>query len=124
MVVKAYARFCRTTFAQTAYRCDLPAVGYRVARDNSALLSPSFDEPLIALQTVSTAHRGWDGFVLDLAEFAEEWGGIPLLNQTQSLRAEYVAQTYSDRQQFFRKIRRQLDPNNRFLNPYLARYFK
>ena len=28
VVVKAYAKFCRETFAHTAYRCDLPAVGY------------------------------------------------------------------------------------------------
>lgn len=124
LVLKAYARFCRTTFAETAYRCDLPAVGYRVARDNTALLSPSFDEPLIALQTVSTVHRGWEDFALDLAEFAEDWGGIPLLNQTQSLRSEYVEQMYVGRHPFFCKIRRQLDPHNRLLNPYLARYFK
>ena len=123
VVVKAYAKFCRETFAHTAYRCDLPAVGYRVARDNFALLSPSFDEPLIALQTTSTQKRGWEGFVLDLSEFAENWGGIPLFNQTLSPRDAYVSQTYGGRMDFFRKIRRQLDPDNRLLNPYLARYF-
>ena len=124
VVVKAYARFCRETFAQTAYRCDLPAVGYRVARDNSALLSPSFDEPLIALQTVSTQRRGWDSFVMDLSEFAENWGGTPLFNQSLAARDAYVSQTYGGRMEFFKKLRRQLDPENRFLNPYLARYFK
>ena len=124
VIVKAYARFCRETFATTAYRCDMPAVGYRVARDNSALLSPSFDEPLIVLQTVSTQRRGWDGFVMDLSEFAECWGGTPLFNQSLATRAEYVSQTYNGRIEFFRKIRRQLDPENRLLNPFLARYFK
>jgi L-gulonolactone oxidase len=124
LVVQAYARFCRETFAQTAYRCDLPAVGYRVARDNSALLSPSFDEPLIALQTVSTQKRGWDSFALDLSEFAENWGGTPIFNQTVSTRDTYVPQTYSGRMEFFRKIRRRMDPEDRLLNPYLARYFK
>jgi L-gulonolactone oxidase len=124
LVVKAYARFCRETFAKTAYRCDLPAVGYRVARDNSALLSPSFDEPLIALQSVSTQGRGWDSFVMDLSEFAENWGGTPIFNQTSATRDAYVEQTYAGRMEFFRKIRRQLDPEDRLLNPYLARYFK
>jgi len=124
VVVKAYARFCRETFARSAYRCDMPAVGYRVARDNSALLSPSFDEPLIALQTTSTQRRGWDDFVLDLSEFAENWGGTPIFNQTVAARPAYVSQTYSGRMEFFRKIRRQLDPDGRFLNPFLARYFK
>lgn len=124
VVVKAYAKFCRETFAQMAYRCDLPAVGYRVARDNTALLSPSFDEPLIALQTVSTQKRGWDSFVMELSEFAENWGGTPLFNQSLATRDAYVSQTYSGRMEFFKKLRRQLDPDNRFLNPYLARYFK
>jgi len=124
VVVKAYAKFCRETFAHTAYRCDLPAVGYRVARDNSALLSPSFDEPLIALQTLSTQKRGWDGFALDLSEFAENWGGTPLFNQTLAPRDAYVSQSYAGRMEFFRKIRRRLDPGGRLLNPYLARHFK
>lgn len=123
VVVKAYAKFCRETFAHTAYRCDLPAVGYRVARDSSALLSPSFDEPLIALQTTSTQRRGWEGFALDLSEFAENWSGTPLFNQTLSPRDAYVSQAYGGRMEFFKKIRRQLDPDNRLLNPYLARYF-
>lgn len=123
IVVKAYARFCREQFARTAYRCDMPAVGYRVAMDNSALLSPSFDEPLIALQTLSTQRRGWDDFVLDLSDFAESWGGTPIFNQTLATRSDYVSQTYHGRMEFFRKIRRQLDPHNRLLNPYLARYF-
>ena len=124
VVVKAYAKFCRETFARTAYRCDMPAVGYRVAQDNSALLSPSFDEPLIALQTISTQKRGWEDFILDLSEFAENWGGMPLFNQTPSTRDAYVSQTYSGRMEFFKKIRRQLDPDDRLLNPYLARHFK
>ncbi len=124
VVVKAYARFCRESFARTAYRCDLPAAGYRVAQDNSALLSPSFDEPLIALQTLSTQKKGWDDFVLDLSDFAENWGGIPLFNQTVASRPAYIAQTYGGRMEFFKKIRQQLDPDGRLLNPYLARFFK
>ena len=124
LVVKAYANFCQETFLRTTYRCDMPAVGHRIARDCSALLSPSFDEPLIALQSVSTQRRGWDGFVLDLSEFAENWGGIPLFNQTLATRADYVSQTYAGRMELFRKIRRQLDPRKRLLNPFLARHFE
>jgi FAD/FMN-containing dehydrogenase len=124
VAVKAYAKFCRESFARTGYRCDLPATGYRISQDTSALLSPSFDEPLIALQTLSTQTRGWDDFVLDLSEFAENWGGTPLFNQTVATQVPYVSQTYGGRMEFFRKIRRQLDPEGRLLNPYLARYFK
>lgn len=122
LVAKAYARFCRETFAQSAYRCDLPAVGFRVAKSHASLLAPSFDEPVIALQTVSTQRRGWEDFVLDLADFAENWGGTPLLSQTLATRADHVSQTYGGRINFFRKIRSQMDPGQRLLNPFLSRY--
>ena len=124
VVVQAYARFCREIFARTGYRCELPALGYRLAHDNTALLSPSFDEPMIALQTLSTQERGWADFSLDLSEFAENWGGIPTFNHSQSIRDSYVGQAYSGRIDFFRKMRRRLDPDGRLLNPYLSRYFK
>jgi FAD/FMN-containing dehydrogenase len=124
LVAKAYARFCRERFARTGYRCDLPAVGHRIAQDNSALLSPSFDEPLVALQTVSTQANGWDDFAADLSDFAENWGGVPLFNQTVAPRPQYVAQSYGGRMEFFKKIRRQLDPDGRLLNPFLARYYE
>ncbi len=101
----------------------MPAVGFRVSKDPSALLSPSFDEPVFALQTTSTQQRGWDDFVIDLAQFAENWGGTPLFSQSRAFRAEHAAQSYSTRLDFFRKIRRQLDPENRLLNPFLAQSF-
>lgn len=123
VVVKAYREFCRDTFAESGYRTDLPAMGFRVARDNSALLSPSFDEPVVALQTTSTLHKGWENFVIDLAQFAENWGGTPLFSHSRSMTAEYGRQMYGNRLEFFRKMRRQLDPQGRLLNPYLAQSF-
>ena len=123
LVVKAYATFCREMLERTGYRCDLPAVGFRVAQDPTALLSPSFDEPVVALQTTSTQQKGWDDFVIDLTAFAENWGGTPLFHQTRAFRAEYAARAYGSRLEFFRKIRRQLDPEKRLLNPYLAQCF-
>lgn len=123
VVIKAYREFCRDTLERSGYRCDMPAVGYRVSRDQSALLSPSFDEPVIALQTVSTQEKGWEDFVIDLAQFAENWGGTPIFSQSRTIRAEYARQTYSNRLEFFRKIRRQLDPQGRLLNPFLSQYF-
>ncbi len=123
VVIKAYQEFCRSTLASNGFRTDLPAVGYRLARDTSALLSPSFDEPLISLQTASTIARGWDDFVIDLAQFAENWGGVPLFSVSRSVRSEYARQLYGNRLEFFRKMRRQLDPHGRLLNPFLAQYF-
>lgn len=123
MVARAYRDFCVSTYANTRYRCDMPAVGYRLCRDTTSVLSPSFDEPMIALTTASTQQRGWDDFVFDLAEFAEKWSGLPLVSQSRALRAEHVIQTYSQRLDYFRRLRRQLDPDNRFLSPFLAQFF-
>ncbi len=123
LVLQAYRDFCEDVLERSGYRCDMPAVGFRIARDASSLLSPSFDEPVIALQTVSTQRQGWEDFVIDLAEFAEKWAGIPLFNESRALRAEHAGQVYTTRLEFFRKIRRRLDPENRLLNPFLAQSF-
>jgi FAD/FMN-containing dehydrogenase len=124
MVAKAYREFCESTFTESGYRCDLPATGFRLCRDQTSVLSPSFDEPMIALTTASTQAGGWENFVIDLAEFAEHWSGIPLVNQSRALRAEHVFQSYSQRLDFFRRLRRQLDPHNRLLSPFLAQFFQ
>ncbi len=124
LVIKAFRDFCRQTLEGAGYRSDLPIIGYRVAQDNSAVLSPSFDEPLVALQVSSTVEKGWEDFVIDLAQFAENWGGTPLFNQSRAMRAEYGKQIYANRLAFFRKIREQLDPQKRLLNPFLAQCFE
>ena len=79
---------------------------------------------MIALQTASTQKKGWEDFVIDLADFAEHWAGTPIFSQTRSLRAEYAKQVYAARLDFFRKIRRQLDPEDRLLTPFMAQYFQ
>ena len=124
VVLPAYQAFCRDTYANMHYRCDLPAVGYRVCHDNSAVLSPSFEEPMIVLQTSSTVRTGWEDFAIDLADFAETWGGVPIINQTRSLRADYAKQVYAGRLDYFRNIRRQFDPEDRLLTPFMAQFFQ
>ena len=51
VIAKAYRDFCVATYEDVGYRCDLPAVGYRLCRDPSSPLSPSHDEAMIALTT-------------------------------------------------------------------------
>ena len=79
---------------------------------------------MIALQIASTQKHEWEDFVIDLADFAERWAGVPIFSQTRSLRADYAKQVYADRLNFFRKIRRQLDPEDRLLTPFMAQYFQ
>jgi len=122
MIVKAYRDFCEMTYADSQYRCDLPAVGFRLCDDKTSLLSPSFGESTIALTTASTQAKGWENFVIDLAEFAEKWGGTPLISQSRALRAEHVIQTYSKRLDCFRLLRRKLDADKRLLSPFLAQF--
>lgn len=123
IVVQAYRDFCQRVQEASGFRCDMPTVGFRLGCDKSALLSPSFDEPMIALRAISTQSRGWDDFVIDLSDFARHWGGVPLFNQTREVPADYPAQVFGSRYNFFRKIRRQFDPENRMMNPFLSQYF-
>lgn len=123
VVAKAYESFCLDTYSNTRFRCDMPTVGFLLARDRSALLSPTFDEPMFALRAVSTPCREWEDFVIDFAEFAQSWGGSPFFNQTRSMDPDYARHAFGSRIDFFRKIRRQIDPNNRLMNSFLSQYF-
>ena len=46
-----------------------------------------------------------------------------LFSHSRSMTAEHARQMYGNRLEFFRRIRRQLDPQGRLLNPFLAQYF-
>ncbi|HEX5046844.1 MAG TPA: FAD-dependent oxidoreductase [Gammaproteobacteria bacterium] len=121
--VLGYKLFCKEHYARTGFRCELPAVSYRLNRDRSALLSPSFDSPLFTISPLSTQTEGWDDFVLDLADFAANHHGVPFFNQTKNAPPELVAQRYGSRLAFFNKVRRELDPQDRLLNQYFGTYF-
>ena len=123
IVVQTYADFCRRIHKETGFRCDMPSVGFRLSRDRSAMLSPCFDEPMFALRAVSTQSAGWEDFAIDFAEFAQHWGGAPFFNQTRSLSPDYAQEVFGSRLSFFRRLRRQLDPENRMMNPFLSQYF-
>jgi hypothetical protein len=123
IVVQTYADFCRKLHKDSGFRCDLPTVGFRLARDQSALLSPSFDESMFALRAVSTQTEGWEDFAIDFADFAAHWGGSPFFNQSRNVEQQYAADVFGSRLIFFKRIRRQIDPDNRMMNPFLSQYF-
>lgn len=123
IVAKAYQDFCVDNYHKTRFRCDMPTVGFLLGRDRSALLSPTFDEPMFALRAVSTSSKAWEDFVIDFAEFAQHWGALPFFNQTRSMEPDYPRQAFGSRLDFFKKIRRQMDPANRMMNPFLSQYF-
>ena len=123
VVVQAFREFCEQVRSESGFRCDMPTVGYLVGRDRSAILSPSFDEPMIALRAVSTQGKGWSNFAIDFGDFARNWGAAPLFNQSLELNPTYAKSAFGQRLAYFRKVRRQVDPDNRMMNPYLSQYF-
>jgi L-gulonolactone oxidase len=123
IVVQAYRDFCLRIHRDSGFRCDMPTVGFRIGKDASALLSPSFDEPMIALRAISTQEDGWEDFAIDFGDFARHWGGLPVFNQSREVPADYPRQVFGARLEFFRKIRRQFDPENRMMNSFLSQYF-
>lgn len=123
IVVQAYREFCLRIHEETGFRCDMPTVGFRVGKDSTALLSPSFDEPVVALRAISTQAKGWENFSIDFGDFARHWGGSATFNQTREIPANYPPQIFANRLDFFRKVRREIDPDNRMMNTFLSQYF-
>ncbi|RPI57822.1 MAG: FAD-binding oxidoreductase, partial [Lysobacterales bacterium] len=114
----AYKLFCKEYYARTGFRCDMTTVGFRLNRDRSALLSPSFDSSMFTLSPLSTQANGWDDFVLDFADFAAKNRGVPFFNQTRNAAPEVVSQRFGTRLAFFNKVRRELDPHDRLVNSF------
>ena len=95
--VLAYKLFSKEHYARTGFRCDMPSVSFRLNRDRSALLSPSFEGPMFTISPLSTQAEGWDDFVFDFAEFAASHKGMPFFNQTRNASAELVTQRFGTR---------------------------
>jgi FAD/FMN-containing dehydrogenase len=121
-VALAYKLFCKEHYARTNFRCDMPTVGFRLNRDRSALLSPSFESAMFTLSPLSTQDAGWDDFVLEFADFAARNHGVPFFNQTRNASPEVVAQRFGTRLAFFDKVRRELDPFDRLVNSFFQSY--
>jgi FAD/FMN-containing dehydrogenase len=96
----------------------MPDVGYHIAGDKKALLSYSFDGPVITIDPVSTGEQGWDDFLRAYNQFCFEHEGIPLLNQTPGVTRPQVEKAFNNRLKKFAEQRKIYDPNNRLLNEY------
>lgn len=121
-VLAALPSFCTSHYRQQRFRCDLPAEVWRIDADDTSLLSPAFAGPVFALNLRATRRDGWEDFLLELAEFAAHFAGIPVFNQTRGCSAPQVRHSYGRRLNHFRAMRQKLDPDNRFLNQYFAEY--
>lgn len=122
VIARAYQTLCLEHYDRTGFRCDMPAIVFRLNQDRSALLAPAFEAPMFTISSLSTEQEGWDDFVVELAEFAAKYCGVPFFNQTPGATTELAATRYGKRLVAFRRTRRKLDPSDRMLNQYFASF--
>jgi len=113
-----FYQFCRDYYQKQGYRSNLIYVGYRIAKDQQALLSYSYDGTVMTIDPVSTANPGWKEFLEVYNQFCTDRGGIPLFNQTFGLTPVIVQKAFGSRLVEFSNAREQYDPGNRLLNDY------
>jgi hypothetical protein len=121
-MLEAYREFCQKHYRNKQFRCDLAAEMWRVDQDQRSLLSPSFTEPMFALNLRTAATDGWDDLLLDFADFAVHFEGVPVFNKTKGFKPGYASKVYGAQLRRFCDMRRQLDPNGRLLNQFFAEY--
>ncbi len=117
-VLSAYFDFSRKYFEDTGYRINMLSVGYRVAQDQSSLLSYTYDGNRITIDPVSTGGADWVTFLGAYNQFCSEHGGAPLMNQTFGLTRPLVQKALGDRLPAFANARQEFDPDGRLLNDY------
>jgi len=123
-VLEAYYRFCHEYAAQTGFRCNLPAVGYRIVQDRKALLSYTHDGHAFSIDPVSTGGPEWEKFLKAFNAFCSEHDGHPLFNQTKHLTTGQVHKAYGKRWEEFARARAEWDPENRLLSQYFAGFLE
>jgi len=121
-VLAAFRNFSLAHYKHNGFRCDLPATAYRINQDQESLLSPSFEGAVYILKLESTNAQGWDDFVLDLADFASGFSGIPIFNQTRSFTPEHAKDAFGMRLKAFSNARLKIDPEGRLLNQFFSEY--
>jgi len=118
VVLTDFFKFCNDYYSQKGYRSNLLYVGYRIAQDQKALLSYSYDGAVLTVDPVSSANPGWEEFLDVYNQFCSDRNGMPLLNQTPKLSSAIVQKAYGDKLTVFATTRKQYDPQDRLLNQY------
>lgn len=113
-----YFKFCQDYYRQKGYRTNMLNVGYTIAKDQSSLLSYSYDGNVMTIDPVSTANPGWHDFLGVYNDFCIQRGGKALLNQTWGLTHDLAQKSFGDRLKIFADERKKYDPGNRLLNTY------
>ncbi|MDI9358797.1 MAG: FAD-binding protein [Phycisphaerales bacterium] len=120
IILPSYYRFCQEYYKKNGYRTNLLNVGYRIAQDANSLFSYSYHESVMTVDPVSTGNAGWRDFLVAYNNFCSNLDGTPMFNQTWGVTKEQAEKAFGERLEIFKKMRKQLDPQNRFLNHYFA----
>jgi FAD/FMN-containing dehydrogenase len=121
-VVPAYLEFCEQFKRRAGFRPALPTEVYFIRKDDSALLSFSFDEDIYTLDMVNWSDEEpaqWAAMNRAFCQFAAEHGGRPLLNQTKGFTPSAAQQVWTPGWYALAKARQLEDPDGRFLTPFL-----
>lgn len=114
----AFFQFSKDYYRNHGYRINLLCVGYRIAQDQRASLSYSWDSDVITIDPVSTGNPGWKEFLAAYNQFCSDRGGKPTLNQTWGLTPDMACRAYGDRLKAVAQARKTYDPEGRLLNDY------
>ncbi len=99
---------------------------YRVRKDNTTLLSPSFNYDAITLDPVRPMTKSrfvlemWDKFLQEFNDFAVKHNGCCSFNQTKHVMRRHAELSFKENWETFKAVRRDFDPHNRFLSEYFA----
>jgi FAD/FMN-containing dehydrogenase len=117
-VLAEFVAFVHDYDAKRDFRPNMSAVGYRIAHDQSAMLSYAYDGTVMTIDPVSTGDSGWKEFLAAYNAFCADRGGVPLLNQTFGLTRDMVDRAFGSRIDAVRAQRLIHDPGDRLLNEY------
>jgi FAD/FMN-containing dehydrogenase len=122
-VLPKYTKWVKNYYKTVGYRTNMLHVGYRVAHDQSSVLSYSFKGNAMTIDPVSTANPGWVDFLLAYNDWCSGQGGIPLPNQTFGFTRAHAVKGLGDRLDAVAAKRAEFDPENRLLNDYFRVLF-
>ncbi|WP_196887148.1 FAD-binding protein [Aureivirga sp. CE67] len=122
-ILRDYFEFCKKHYKNTGYKTDVLNVGYRIAKDQNPMFSYSYNGNVMTADPVATGEKGWDEFLQAYNEFCIQRKGIPMFNQSKWLNRDLVHKAFGLKVKDFWKIRKEMDPEERFLNNYFRELF-
>jgi len=122
-ILPEYTKWVNDYYEHKKYRVNLVHVGYRIDKDQQALLSYSYDGTVLTIDPVSTGNEGWKTFLGDYNEWCSNRNGVPLLNQTFGVTEAIAKRAFGDRLGVISATRKKYDPTNRLLNDYFKELF-